>query len=81
MLDPLATFLMRVLAAGNDVDPVAALFSMPGEITADQRAMAEELARRAHEQGYIDNSDAADGNPARVSVTTQGRQYLDDLDL
>ena len=48
MLDPLATFLMRVQAAGNDVDPVSALFSAGRDATADQKAM-----RERHEQEHL----------------------------
>lgn len=76
MLDPLATFLMRVQAAGNDVEPVAALFSRPDDITGDQRAMVDEFVRRSRENGYI--ADAGDG---KVSVTPQGQQFLDEMDL
>ncbi len=76
MLDPLATFLMRILAAGNDVEPAGALFRNPSEISDDQRAMVDELSRRGRESGYIEDS-AAD----RVSVTADGRQYLEDAGL
>lgn len=76
MLDPLATFLMRVLAAGNDVDPAGALFRNPAAITGDQRAMVDELARRGRENGYL-----ADSGDDRVSVTADGRQYLEDVGL
>lgn len=76
MLDPLATFLMRVLAAGNDVEPAGALFRNPDGITDDQRAMVDELSRRGRESGYIDESTAN-----RVSVTAEGRTYLEEMDL
>ncbi len=76
MLDPLATFLMRVLAAGNDVAPAGALFRNPDGITEDQRALADELSRRARENGYL-----ADAGDDRVSVTADGKQYLEDVGL
>ena len=76
MLDPLATFLMRVLAAGNDVAPAGALFKNPDGITDDQRAMVDELARRGRENGYI-----TDSGDDRVSVTDDGRKFLEDADL
>lgn len=78
MLDPLATFLMRVQTAGNDVDPVSALFSAGRDATADQKAMAEQLALRAYERGLIEDTGtrAEDGAPARVAVTTDGEQLL-----
>ncbi|TCK20399.1 hypothetical protein [Pseudonocardia endophytica] len=74
MLDPLATFLMRVLAAGNDVEPAGALFKNPDAISDDQRAMVDELARRGRENGYITGDD-------RVSVTADGQQFLEDAGL
>jgi hypothetical protein len=76
MLDPLATFLMRVLAAGNDVAPAGALFKDPDGITADQRALVDELSRRARENGYL-----ADAGDDRVSVTADGQRYLEDVGL
>jgi hypothetical protein len=76
MLDPLATFLMRVLAAGNDVEPAGALFRNPDGITDDQRAMVDELARRGRENGYI-----TDSGDDRVSVTADGQQFLEDAGL
>ena len=76
MLDPLATFLTRVLAAGNDVEPAGALFRDPTSLTDDQRAMVVELSRRGRESGYIEDS-----GPERVAVTDAGQKYLAELDL
>lgn len=76
MLDPLATFLMRVLAAGNDVVPAGALFKNPDGITADQRAMVDELSRRGRENGYL-----VDAGDDRVSVTADGQRYLEETGL
>ena len=76
MLDPLATFLMRVLAAGNDVEPAGALFRDPGGITDDQRAMVDELSRRGRESGYL--TDAGDD---RVAVTADGQKFLEEAGL
>jgi hypothetical protein len=78
MLDPLATFLMRVQAAGDDADPAGALFRNPDEISADQRAMVDELARRGRENGYLEDRSA---DPERVAITEQGRKYLEEMGL
>jgi hypothetical protein len=76
MLDPLTTFLMRVLAAGNDVAPAGALFRNPDAITDDQRAMVDELARRGRDNGYI-----TDAGEDRVSVTADGQKFLEEAGL
>ena len=83
MLDPLATFLMRVQDAGNDIEPVAALFGGRADTTAAQRELAEQLARRAYDQGLIEDTGtpgAGDG-PARVAVTAAGAEFLADSGL
>ncbi|RZT88315.1 hypothetical protein EV383_5254 [Pseudonocardia sediminis] len=81
MLDPLATFLMRIQAAGNDVAPVSALFRAGPDATDDQKAMAEQLARRAYEGGLIADTGTPDDGPARVAVTAAGEQFLVDCGL
>ena len=83
MLDPVATFLQRILDADEDVDPVTALFGKDAEVTDKRRVMAEQLAQRAYDGGYIEDSGpaATDGDLPRVSLTPHGRQHLADLDL
>lgn len=83
MLDPLATFLMRVQVAGNDVDPVSALFKAGRDATDEQKAMAGQLAQRAYDGGLIEDTDTpTDGaDPARVAVTAAGEQFLAECGL
>lgn len=81
MLDPLATFLLRVQNAGNDVTPAAALFRSGRELTTDQQEMAEQLARRAHDRGLIEETGSDGDDGARVAVTAAGEQLLAELGL
>lgn len=76
MLDPLATFLMRVQAAGNDVDPVSALFSAGRDATDDQKALAGQLAQRAYDGGLIEDTHTPADGTARVAVTAAGEKFL-----
>lgn len=80
VLDPLATFLLRVQEAGDDVDPVAALFG-GGEASAQQRELADRFVRRAHDEGYVETSGPAGATPTRVTLTADGRRYLTERDL
>ena len=76
MLDPLATFLMRIRTAGNDVDPVSALFRAGPDATDDQKAWAGQLAQRAHDRGLIEETGTGGPGAARVAVTAAGEQLL-----
>lgn len=75
----LAEFLRRVVASGEDAAPVDVVFGQ-GTTSDVQRSMAQQFASSVHEMGYIAPAGGPDGDLARVRVTPQGREWLDDYD-
>jgi hypothetical protein len=81
MLDPLATFLLRLRETGGSADPVTALFGRGGDATDRQRGMAAQLEQRALELGLVEESGDGDTARTRVGLTAAGEQYLAERDL
>lgn len=78
--DPqLAVFLRRVLDGDNDVAPVDLIFGA-GATTAVQQSLADQFASSIRDRGYIEPAAGPEGDLARVRVTAQGREWLDEYE-